>query len=64
APKPAKASTKSSDNSDNGQPSSEAGAANAENNLREPTEAPDAISSEQAAVDMMAALCRDFGLPG
>ncbi|GAA0631580.1 hypothetical protein [Thalassospira tepidiphila] len=64
APKPAKASTKSSDNSDNGQPSSEAGAADAENNLREPTEAPDAISSEQAAVDMMAALCRDFGLPG
>ena len=64
APKPAKASTKSTDNSDNGQPSSEAGAADAENNLREPTEAPDAISSEQAAVDMMAALCRDFGLPG
>ncbi|MBP3127417.1 hypothetical protein [Thalassospira sp. ER-Se-21-Dark] len=64
APKPAKASTKSSANSDNGQPSSEAGAADAENNLREPTEAPDAISSEQAAVDMMAALCRDFGLPG
>ena len=64
APKPAKASTKSSDNSDTGQPSSEAGAADAENNLREPTEGPDAISSEQAAVDMMAALCRDFGLPG
>jgi len=64
APKPAKASTKSSDNSDNGQPSSEAGAADAENNLREPTEAPDATGSEQAAVDMMAALCRDFGLPG
>ncbi|BDW88379.1 hypothetical protein [Thalassospira tepidiphila] len=64
APKPAKASTKSSDNSDNEQPSSEAGAADAEKNLREPTEAPDSISSEQAAVDMMAALCRDFGLPG
>jgi hypothetical protein len=64
APKPAKASTKNSANSDNGQPSSEADTADAENNLHEPTEAPDAISSEQAAVDMMAALCRDFGLPG
>jgi hypothetical protein len=74
APKSAKASNKTSANSDNGQPSSEAGAAEAENTLREPTETPQAASSseaspqqtssEQAAVDMMAALCRDFGLPG
>lgn len=64
APKPAKDSTRTGANADDGSPSPEADAADAENNLREPTEAPDAVSAEQAAVDMMAALCRDFGLPG
>lgn len=64
APKPAKASDKTSTKPENGKNASEAGAADAENNLQEPSENPTANSAEQAAMDMMAALCRDFGMPG
>ncbi|KJE36359.1 hypothetical protein UF64_04205 [Thalassospira sp. HJ] len=68
APKPAKPSGKSMTDPDSnttpGQTPSEAGPAEAENNLKEPSENPDAGSAEQAAIDMMAALCRDLGLPG
>ncbi|WP_156111587.1 hypothetical protein [Thalassospira australica] len=59
APKQGKANAKS----DATQNAPEASAADAENNLQEPTEPLAAASPEQAAMDMMAALCRDFGLP-
>lgn len=68
APKPAKASSKTSPQPGNGPNSAEADPAEAEKNLQEPSESPsenhDSGSAEQAAMDMMSALCRDFGLPG
>ncbi|NIY77282.1 hypothetical protein HED22_16640 [Thalassospira sp. HF15] len=64
APKPAKASGKTSSKPENGKNASEAGAAEAENNLQEPSENPTAGSPEQAAMDMMASLCRNLGMTG
>jgi len=60
APKPDQANTKAG-KPDTGKTQQESPAADAENNLREPSENKD---EPQVALEVMAALCREFGLDG
>ena len=63
APKSNKTFTENTTKSTIGPDNPELGPAEAENNLQEPIDSHMAGPSEQAAMDVMAALCREFGMP-